>query len=125
MKVRLFVLSVFAVWTCKAQAIGPWKEVVNEVVLTEATTFRDIRLKNNKTEFEEIRMQILNSGAFIQRAEVVGDNLMSLPAWRVEGDYYFGIARYDTFPKTKVRSVRLYITTLKPGEPVRMLVHMR
>jgi|GEM_PF-2030042 len=119
--VSLIFMSAFNA----SAATGPWVEVANEVVLADNTTFRDIRLKNNKTEFEEVRVQILTTGARLQRTEIVGDNMMSLPAWRLEGEYTLGVARYDLFQKSKVRSVRMYITTMQPTKPVRLTIHMR
>ena len=103
-----------------------WTEVANETLFADDPAYQQISLRKSKLEYQEIMIQVLNTGgARIQRAEVVTESGWSLPAWRLEGDYRFGTQQSDMFPKSKVRYVRMYLSTLRPREPVRLRVMMR
>ncbi len=38
-----------------AQAIGPWQEVINDVVFADAPMFRDFFVRNNREDFQQVR----------------------------------------------------------------------
>lgn len=140
MKALLFILVTFIFFGLNFQANalpdsdtlnpGPgqpasWVEVVNEFVIAETMTFADFSNKKNLPEYSEVMVQILSSGARIQRAEVINFSRMSMPIWQVEGDYSMGMERADAFPKMRVRTIRMYLTTLQPFEVVQVRVLMR
>lgn len=75
------------------------------------TTYREIRIQNRGREYKEIRLQVLGSPASVNRLEIVGEDGMSLPAIELDGTYDFQQAKYYEFPKTKIRSIRSYVTT--------------
>ncbi|XGC80389.1 hypothetical protein ACES2L_13740 [Bdellovibrio bacteriovorus] len=118
-----FVLNVFAEENAPNEA--PWVEVANQFVVAETMTLAELSNKKNTPEYSEIRVQILSSGARIQRAEVVNFSRMSMPVWQVEGDYSAGMERMDKFPLMRVRTIRMYLTTLQPFEVVQIKVMMR
>lgn len=125
MKKIIFTLMTVCMVAFDASAQEAWREVANEMIFAEQPTYRNILLRNNKPEFSEVRVQVMSSGARIQRAEIVTDRGMSLPAWNLEGDYGSGMERIDLFQKSKVRAVRMYVTTLQPNEIVRVQIYMR
>lgn len=123
---KLLLGSLLAFMMLSAPAAQAWTEVANEMIFADQPIFRQVSLRKGKVEYQEIMIQVMNSnGARIQRAEVVTDKGWSKPVWRLEGDYSFGMQRSDVFQKDKIRYFRTYLTTLRPGEPVRLRVMMR
>lgn len=123
---RFFLLVMTVLLTSlNSFAAGPWQEVVNDVVFADAPTFREFFVRSNKEEFQQIRFQVMSSGARIQRFEVVATNGISYPVWRLEGQYGFGMTNEDIFRPAKIRSARMFVQTLQPGEPVRFRILMR
>ncbi|WP_295899370.1 hypothetical protein [uncultured Bdellovibrio sp.] len=125
MKKLFLILSTVLMTGLSAQADVPWKEVAFATVAAEQPTYRNIGITNNRQDFSEVRVLVQSTGVRIQRAEVVTDERMSLPVWHLEGDYSLNAEVTDTFEKSKIIAVRMYITTLQPGEPVQIRIFMR
>lgn len=124
---KSFALSaVFLLVLGFVSSAHAWTEVAYETIFADYPVYQQIVLRKSKVEYQEIMIQVMNpGGARIQRAEVITENGWSLPAWRLEGDYRFGMQQIDMFQKSKVRYVRMYLSTLRPREPVRLRVMMR
>lgn len=103
-----------------------WTEVAYETVFADAPTFQQIVLRKSNTPYREVMIQVMNpSGARIQRAEVITQSGWSRPAWMLEGDYRFGMQRTAAFEPANMRFVRMYLVSLRRGEPVRLRILMR
>ncbi|AFY02944.1 hypothetical protein [Bdellovibrio bacteriovorus] len=123
---KAFFGSIATVLLLAAPAAQAWTEVAYETIFANQPTFQQIILRNSKAEYQEVMVQVMNpNGARIQRAEIITEQGWSKPVWRLEGDYRFGMQRSDVFQKAKIRYFRTYLTTLRPGEPVRLRVMMR
>lgn len=89
-----------------------WQREINAQFSTPGeTTFREIRIQNRGAEYTEVRLQVFGNAATIARVELLGEDGMSLPAIELDGKYDFRQAKYVGFPKTKIRSIRAYVTS--------------
>lgn len=121
---KFFAVAMMSFLFAGAAQAQEWTQVVSTVLSEQSPNYRDV-LINNPGVYSEVRLQVLNEGAHIDRFDTISYILWGKSVSDLAGRYKSGEMRTAFMGSSKVKFVRIYARSAHPGEPVRVRVWMR
>lgn len=121
MKTFFAAIAMSLMFAGVAQA-QEWTPVISTVLSEQSPSYRDI-LINNPGTYSEVRLQVLNEGAYIDRFDTISYILWGKAVPELAGRYSAGEVRTAYIGSSKVKFVRIYARSA--GQPVHVRVWMR